>query len=125
MKVRVRIPAVKEVSESMKTLSTTSELAAFCAEAQKHPYVTIDTEFLRERTYYSKLCLLQLAMPGKDDDTAVLVDPLSEGLSLAPLYDLFRDTSVVKVFHAARQDLEIFFVDAGVFPDPLFDTQNC
>jgi ribonuclease D len=107
----------------MKTLSTTSELAAFCAEAQKHPYVTIDTEFLRERTYYSKLCLLQLAMPGKDDDTAVLVDPLSEGLSLAPLYDLFRDTSVVKVFHAARQDLEIFFVDAGVFPDPLFDTQ--
>ena len=107
----------------MKTLSTTSELAAFCAEAQNHPYVTIDTEFLRERTYYSKLCLLQLAMPGKDDDTAVLVDPLSEGLSLAPLYDLFRDTSVVKVFHAARQDLEIFFVDAGVFPDPLFDTQ--
>jgi len=107
----------------MKTLSTTSELAAFCAEAQKHPYVTIDTEFLRERTYYSKLCLLQLAMPGKDDDTAVLVDPLSDGLSLAPLYDLFRDTSVVKVFHAARQDLEIFFVDAGVFPDPLFDTQ--
>ena len=123
MKVRVRIPAVKEASESMKTLSTTSELAAFCAEAQNHPYVTIDTEFLRERTYYSKLCLLQLAMPGKDDDTAVLVDPLSEGLSLAPLYDLFRDTSVVKVFHAARQDLEIFFVDAGVFPDPLFDTQ--
>jgi ribonuclease D len=107
----------------MKTLSTTSELAAFCAEAQNHPYVTIDTEFLRERTYYSKLCLLQLAMPGKDDDTAVLVDPLSEGLSLAPLYELFRDTSVVKVFHAARQDLEIFFVDAGVFPDPLFDTQ--
>ena len=123
MKVRVKIPAVKEASDSMKTLSTTSELAAFCAEAQNHPYVTIDTEFLRERTYYSKLCLLQLAMPGKDDDTAVLVDPLSEGLSLAPLYDLFRDTSVVKVFHAARQDLEIFFVDAGVFPKPLFDTQ--
>ena len=107
----------------MKTLSTTSELAAFCAEAQNHPYITIDTEFLRERTYYSKLCLLQLAMPGKDDDTAVLVDPLSDGLSLEPLYELFRDTSVVKVFHAARQDLEIFFVDAGVFPDPLFDTQ--
>ena len=123
MKGRVKRPAVKEATNSMKTLSTTSELAAFCAEAQNHPYITIDTEFLRERTYYSKLCLLQLAMPGKDDDTAVLVDPLSDGLSLEPLYELFRDTSVVKVFHAARQDLEIFFVDAGVFPDPLFDTQ--
>ncbi|MGB7243077.1 MAG: ribonuclease D, partial [Sulfitobacter sp.] len=74
-------------------------------------------------TYYSKLCLVQLAMPGDDDSTAVLVDPLAEGLSLEPLYDLFRDTSVVKVFHAARQDLEIFFVDAQVFPEPLFDTQ--
>jgi ribonuclease D len=85
--------------------------------------VTVDTEFLRERTYYSQLCLIQLAMPGEDDDTAVLVDPLSGELDLAPLYDLFRDTSVVKVFHAARQDLEIFFVDAGVIPQPLFDTQ--
>lgn len=107
----------------MRTLTTTSDLAAFCAEARHHPYVTIDTEFLRERTYFSKLCLLQLAMPGKDDSSAVLVDPLAESLSLEPLYSLFRDTSVVKVFHAARQDLEIFFVDAGVFPDPLFDTQ--
>jgi ribonuclease D len=62
-------------------------------------------------------------MPGSDDKMAVLVDPLAENLSLEPLYDLFRDISVVKVFHAARQDLEIFFVDAGVFPDPLFDTQ--
>lgn len=107
----------------MRTLITTSELAVFCTEAKSHPYVTIDTEFLRERTYYSKLCLLQLAMPGSDDETAVLVDPLAKNFSLEPLYDLFRDTSVVKVFHAARQDLEIFFVDAGVFPVPLFDTQ--
>lgn len=107
----------------MKTLTTTAELAAFCTEAAGHDYVTVDTEFLRERTYYSKLCLIQLAMPGKDDSTAVLVDPLSEGLSLEPLYALFRDTSVVKVFHAARQDLEIFYVDAQVFPEPLFDTQ--
>lgn len=107
----------------MKTLTTTAELAAFCTEAAGHDYVTVDTEFLRERTYYSKLCLIQLAMPGKDDSTAVLVDPLSEGLSLEPLYGLFRDTSVVKVFHAARQDLEIFYVDAQVFPEPLFDTQ--
>ncbi|MGR3636526.1 MAG: ribonuclease D [Shimia sp.] len=107
----------------MKTLTTTEDLAHFCKEAREHPYVTIDTEFLRERTYYSKLCLVQLAMPGDTDDNAVLVDPLAQGLSLEPLYDLFRDTSVVKVFHAARQDLEIFFVEAGVFPDPLFDTQ--
>ncbi|WP_195819121.1 ribonuclease D [Roseobacter sp. MH60115] len=107
----------------MKTLTTTAELAAFCTEAAGHDYVTVDTEFLRERTYYSKLCLIQLAMPGKDDSTAVLVDPLAEGLSLEPLYALFRDTSVVKVFHAARQDLEIFYVDAQVFPEPLFDTQ--
>jgi ribonuclease D len=107
----------------MKTITTTADLAAFCEQAAQHDYVTVDTEFLRERTYYSKLCLLQLAMPGKDDSTAVLVDPLAEGISLDPLYDLFRDTSVVKVFHAARQDLEIFFVEAGVFPEPLFDTQ--
>jgi len=107
----------------MRTITTTEELAAYCAEAATHPYITVDTEFLRERTYYSKLCLVQLAMPGKTDEGAVLVDPLVEGLSLEPLYDLFRDTSVVKVFHAARQDLEIFFVDAQVFPQPLFDTQ--
>jgi ribonuclease D len=107
----------------MKTITTTADLAAYCTEAAKHPFVTVDTEFLRERTYYSKLCLVQLAMPGTDDSGAVLLDPLSDGISLEPLYDLFRDTSVVKVFHAARQDLEIFYVDAQVFPEPLFDTQ--
>ena len=107
----------------MKRITKTQDLAAFCEEAAWHAYVTVDTEFLRERTYYSKLCLIQLAMPGDTNDTAVLVDPLSDGLSLEPLYKLFRDTSVVKVFHAARQDLEIFFVDAQVFPEPLFDTQ--
>lgn len=110
-------------SEYMKTITTTADLAAFCSEAAKYDYVTVDTEFLRERTYYSKLCLVQLAMPGTDDSNAVLVDPLAKDISLEPLYELFRDKSVVKVFHAARQDLEIFFVDAGVFPEPLFDTQ--
>ncbi|WP_372612034.1 ribonuclease D [Aquicoccus sp.] len=107
----------------MKTLTTTEDLAAFCAEAREHPYVTIDTEFLRERTYFSKLCLVQMAMPGDGDEGAVLVDPLAEGMSLEPLYELFRDTGVVKVFHAARQDLEIFQVEAGVIPEPFFDTQ--
>ena len=107
----------------MKTITTTEALAEFCAEAAEHPYVTVDTEFLRERTYYSRLCLIQMAMPGQGEEGAVLVDPLAEDMSLEPLYDLFRDESVVKVFHAARQDLEIFWVDAGVFPKPLFDTQ--
>lgn len=107
----------------MQTITTTEALAEFCAKARTQPYVTVDTEFLRERTYWSKLCLVQLAIPPARDGEAVLVDPLAEGLSLEPLYELFRDEAVVKVFHAARQDLEIFFVDAGLFPKPLFDTQ--
>ena len=107
----------------MQTLTTQAELDAFCTRAQGYPYVKIDTEFLRERTYYSKLCLLQMAVPGENEGDAVFVDPLSSEMSLEPLYRLFRDTSVVKVFHAARQDLEIFWNDAGIFPTPLFDTQ--
>ena len=107
----------------MRTLTTTTELAEFCETARAQSYVTIDTEFLRERTYYAKLCLIQLAMPGEGEEGAVLVDPLADDLSLEPLYALFRDPDVVKVFHAARQDLEIFFIDAGVIPAPLFDTQ--
>lgn len=106
----------------MQTITTTDALAAFCAKAKTEAYVTVDTEFLRERTYWSKLCLVQMALPGKDGE-AVLVDPLAEGLSLEPIYDLFRHEATVKVFHAARQDLEIFFTEAGVFPVPLFDTQ--
>ncbi len=107
----------------MRTITTTEDLAAFCEAAKAEPYVTIDTEFLRERTYWSKLCLIQMALPGKTGD-AVLVDPIEgEGMSLEPLYDLFRHKATVKVFHAARQDLEIFFVEGKVFPDPLFDTQ--
>jgi ribonuclease D len=108
----------------MQTLTTTEALAAFCARAADAPYVTVDTEFLRERTYWAKLCLIQLALPGKGDADAVLVDPLAgDGLSLEPLVELFRNENVVKVFHAARQDLEIFHVDCGVIPKPLFDTQ--
>ncbi|MCJ7872094.1 ribonuclease D [Marinovum sp. 2_MG-2023] len=107
----------------MRIITTTEELAEFCSAARQEPYVTVDTEFLRERTYFSKLCLVQMAMPGTDDSNAALIDPLVEGLSLEPMYELFRDENVVKVFHAARQDLEIFQVDAGVIPKPLFDTQ--
>ncbi len=107
----------------MTVITTTEELAAFCERAAHHPYVTVDTEFLRERTYYAKLCLLQIAYPGKEAESAVAVDTLAPGLDLAPVYALFRNPDVVKVFHAARQDLEIFQVDAGVIPAPLFDTQ--
>ena len=107
----------------MITITTTEGLAAFCTRAANAPFVTVDTEFLRERTYYSKLCLIQLAVPGEAEEDAVLVDPLVKGLSLDPLYELFRNKDVVKVFHAARQDLEIFFIEGGVIPDPLFDTQ--
>lgn len=107
----------------MRTITTTEDLAAFCAAAKTQPYVTIDTEFLRERTYWSKLCLIQMALPGKTGD-AVLVDPiLGDKMSMEPVYDLFRHKDTVKVFHAARQDLEIFFVEGQVFPEPLFDTQ--
>ena len=116
------------MSQDITTITRTEDLARFCEAAKSAPYVTVDTEFLRERTYWSKLCLIQLAMPPAggakaEGGEAVLVDPLAEGLSLEPLYDLFRHEATVKVFHAARQDLEIFFHDAEIFPTPLFDTQ--
>ena len=104
-------------------ITTTEALAQICAQAQGEPYVTLDTEFLRERTYYAKLCLIQMALPGKGPERAWIIDPLAEGLSLDPLLDLLKNPDVVKVFHAARQDLEIFYVDGGVIPQPLFDTQ--
>ena len=105
----------------MKTITKSSELSDFCARAVKEKYITIDTEFLRERTYYSKLCLVQLAFPG--DKNAVIVDTLANNLDLSPLYEIFRNQNIVKVFHAARQDLEIFYLDSGIFPFPIFDTQ--
>lgn len=105
----------------MRTITSTEDLAEFCEKAKSARYVTVDTEFLRERTYYAKLCLVQMALP--DDGEAVLVDPLSEDLSLDPLYDLLAHQDTIKVFHAARQDLEIFFIEGSVIPTPLFDTQ--
>ena len=106
----------------MDLITSTNDLAAACERMARHPFVTIDTEFLRERTYWSRLCLIQMALPGAGE--AVLIDPIEgPGMSMEPLYDLFRHEDTVKVFHAARQDLEIFFVEGGVFPKPLFDTQ--
>lgn len=103
----------------MNLINTTEELASACARLAAHPFVTVDTEFLRETTYYPKLCLVQMASP----DEAVMVDPLAEGLDLAPFMALMTDQNVVKVFHAARQDLEIVWMLGRVLPTPLFDTQ--
>ena len=107
----------------MKIITKNSELQEFCTKAANSKYITIDTEFLRERTYFSKLCLIQLAIPGDENDSAVLVDNLANKLDLSPIYKLFQNENVVKVFHAARQDVEIFYLDSGIFPYPLFDTQ--
>lgn len=104
-------------------ITTTEALAALCADAAREPFVTLDTEFLRERTYYAQLCLIQMALPGTGPERAWIIDPLAEGLSLDPLLELLKNEAVVKVFHAARQDLEIFYVDGGAIPLPLFDTQ--
>ena len=107
----------------MNIIKTTSELLQFCDYAYNFDYITVDTEFLRERTYYPKLCLIQLAIPGDRENSAVLIDPLEGNLDLSPLYKIFLDSNIVKVFHAARQDLEIFFHDQNIIPSPLFDTQ--
>ena len=107
----------------MLTITKSSELRVFCERAANEKYITIDTEFLRERTYFSKLCLVQLAFPGVENQNAVIIDTLASNLDLSPLYELFKNKNIVKVFHAARQDLEIFYLDSGIFPYPLFDTQ--
>jgi ribonuclease D len=103
----------------MRLISTTSELSEACTALARHDYVTVDTEFMRETTFWPKLCLIQMAGPGE----ALIVDPLAEGIDLAPFYALMADEGVVKVFHAARQDVEIVHVQAGIIPHPIFDTQ--
>ena len=103
----------------MKVIATTAALEKFCAEAMTARYVTVDTEFMRENTYYPKLCLLQIASA----DDSVLVDPLADGIDLAPVFALMAAPQVLKVFHAARQDIEIFVHLSGAVPAPIFDTQ--
>lgn len=100
-------------------ISDTATLAAFCERLATAPYITVDTEFMREKTYYPQLCLVQVGGP----DEAKAVDPLAPGIDLAPLFDLLANPNVLKVFHAARQDIEIFLNIAGRVPAPLFDTQ--
>lgn len=103
----------------MNLISTTEDLAALCARLAHHPFVTVDTEFLRETTFYSKLCLIQMASPNE----AALIDPLASGIDLAPFFELMANEAVIKVFHSARQDVEIIWQRGQVIPTPLFDTQ--
>ncbi len=100
-------------------ITTTCELADVCRRFATEPFITLDTEFIREATYYPELCLIQMASPKE----AVCVDPMAPGLDLVPLLALLQNPRVVKVFHAARQDIEIFYRLSGQVPTPLFDTQ--
>ncbi|HUN49735.1 MAG TPA: hypothetical protein VMU42_01400, partial [Candidatus Sulfotelmatobacter sp.] len=103
----------------MTIIDTSAALAQFCRRMSSAPFVTVDTEFMRENTFWPHLCLVQVAGP----EEAVAIDPLADGIDLAPLYALMQDPGVLKVFHAARQDVEIFFHQSGAVPAPLFDTQ--
>jgi ribonuclease D len=103
----------------MQPITTTEKLADACTRMARHPFVTVDTEFLRESTYYPRLCVAQMATL----DEAVVVDALADGIDLAPFFALMADERVVKVFHAARQDIEICWHEAGAIPSPLVDTQ--
>jgi ribonuclease D len=103
----------------MRPIVTTSNLAQACARLRQHDFVAVDTEFIREHTFWPKLCLIQLASPEEE----LIVDPLAEGLDLSPFYQLMADEQVIKVFHAARQDLEIVWTQARLIPHPIFDTQ--
>src|SRR5947208_14870555 len=103
----------------MEPITTTEPLAQACARLAQHPYVTVDTECLRESTYYPILCVVQMASP----DEAVVVDALAPDIDLAPFFALMANERVLKVFHAGRQDIEIIWHRAGLIPHPVFDTQ--
>lgn len=105
-------------SIGMTPITTTEALRDFCAKLATAPFITVDTEFMRETTYWPKLCLIQAASA----TDAAIIDPLAEGIDLEPFLDLLRDPNILKVFHAARQDTEIF-VKLGAMPKPMFDTQ--
>lgn len=102
-------------------LATTEALADYCREIAGAPWVTVDTEFMRDKTYWPKLCLIQISAP--EEGTEVAIDPMADGMDMSPLFDIMRDERVLKIFHAARQDLEIFYNLTGSVPAPLFDSQ--
>jgi ribonuclease D len=103
----------------MRIVETTADLKALVEELKGAPYLAIDTEFMRDSTYWPILCLLQIAVPG----VAAIVDPLADGIDLSPFFALLKNPRIVKVLHAGRQDIEIFWHRGRVIPDPLFDTQ--
>src|SRR5262252_7647853 len=103
----------------MNLITTTADLAAACNRMSRHPFITVDTEFLRETTYYPLLCVAQLA----SSDEAVVIDALAPGIDLKPFFELMANEKVLKVFHAARQDIEIVWHRANIIPHPIFDTQ--
>ena len=103
----------------MDLITTTADLSAACARLAQHPVITVDTEFLRETTYYPLLCVVQMASP----DEALVIDALAEGIDLTSFFELMANEKVLKVFHAARQDIEIIWQRANIVPHPIFDTQ--
>jgi ribonuclease D len=105
----------------MTLITDTKDLKTLCNRLKKSDFVTVDTEFIREKTYWPHLCLIQVA--GSDEDDAFAIDPLAEDMDLEPFYELMQNKEVLKVFHACRQDLEIFFNESGKLPTPIFDTQ--
>lgn len=103
----------------MNVIAATPELSAFCQQLQNQEFITVDLEFLREKTYYAKLCLIQVGSV----DNAAIIDPLAEGLDLEPFFALLKNPNITKVFHSGRQDIEILYKMTGFIPEPLFDTQ--
>lgn len=103
----------------MRLITQQKELAEFCAQVEDGHYITVDTEFIRDKTYFPKLCLIQIA----GEAEAAVIDPLAEGIDLAPVFKLMQKLSLTKVFHAARQDIEIFHLLSKRIPSPIFDTQ--
>ena len=105
--------------EAMAVIADSTSLTKFCDRLIKSSYITVDTEFMRDQTYWPRLCLVQIA----DEHEAAAIDTLAKGIDITPLLNLFTNPRILKIFHAARQDLEIFYRLMGRLPSPIFDTQ--
>lgn len=103
----------------MRLIDNTQALNNFCQELEKETFIAVDLEFLREKTYYAKLCLIQVASPNH----AAIIDPLAENIDLSAFFALMKNPNITKVFHSGRQDIEIIYNQSGFIPEPLFDTQ--